>query len=227
MNKGAKPKGKVKIKWSSDFAYAIGLLATDGCLSGDGRHILFTSKDLEQIDNFLKALGIKDVKKGKSYSKGSGKKIYYNRVQFGDVLFYRFLMKIGLTPAKSRTINKLKIPDKFFLDFLRGCFDGDGSIYSYWDSRWKSSFMLYTSFVSASKKYILWLQDEINRLLNLKGHITMAKKKNYWYQLKYPKKESLKLINAMYKKPEAIYLKRKKLKIDSTLDIIRAQEITS
>lgn len=46
-----KPKGKVKIEWNENFAYAIGLIVTDGSLSIDGRHINFTSKDLEQIQN--------------------------------------------------------------------------------------------------------------------------------------------------------------------------------
>jgi len=59
MNKrGPKPKEKVRIKWSSNFAYAIGLIATDGCLYRDGRHINLTSKDVEQITNFLKALEV-------------------------------------------------------------------------------------------------------------------------------------------------------------------------
>jgi len=30
--------------WSADFAYAVGLLTTDGSLSIDGRHINLTSK---------------------------------------------------------------------------------------------------------------------------------------------------------------------------------------
>jgi hypothetical protein len=53
--RGQKPKGKVKIVWSSNMSYAIGLLTTDGCLSSDGRHILLTSKDKEQLNNFSKA----------------------------------------------------------------------------------------------------------------------------------------------------------------------------
>ena len=52
----AKPKGKVKIEWSPDFAYAIGLITTDGNLSPDGRHVNFTSKDLELIKNFHRGL---------------------------------------------------------------------------------------------------------------------------------------------------------------------------
>ena len=51
-----KPLNKTKIKWSPDFAYAVGLLTTDGSLSKDGRHISFTSKDLQLAKLFKKCL---------------------------------------------------------------------------------------------------------------------------------------------------------------------------
>ena len=50
---------------------------------------------------------------------------------------------------KNISVKKLKsvvMPKKYFFDFLRGHFDGDGSFYSYWDKRWKSSYMFYVSF---------------------------------------------------------------------------------
>ena len=37
------------MQWNHDFAYAIGLITTDGNLSPDGRHINLTSKDEEII----------------------------------------------------------------------------------------------------------------------------------------------------------------------------------
>src|SRR4051812_42197880 len=116
--RGVKPKGKVKIKWSPNFAYAIGLIATDGNISSNGRHIVFTSKDKEQILNFLKSLDIK-AKIGISLS--SAKKKCF-RVQIGDVLFHQFLQSIGITSAKSKTIGKILLPDKYFFHFLRGVF---------------------------------------------------------------------------------------------------------
>ena len=73
---------------------------------------------------------------------------------------HQFLISIGLTSAKSKTIPKLKIPKEYYVDFLRGCFDGDGSFYSYFDPRWKSSFMFYISFTSASKSFIDWIRKE-------------------------------------------------------------------
>ncbi|MBI3634373.1 MAG: hypothetical protein HY228_02015 [Candidatus Yonathbacteria bacterium] len=217
--RGPKPKGKVRIKWSADFAYAIGLLATDGCLLNDGRHIDLTSKDIDQIENFLQALDI-DVKITTKYS-GTGKK--YQRVQFGDVLFYEFLMSIGFTPAKSKTIGELDIPKKYFFDFLRGSFDGDGCFYSYWDPRWRSSHMFYVEFVSASKLHIDWLRSEIFDRLAVKGHI-VKDGEGLTYQLKYAKKEALEIIKKMYYNHHIVYLSRKRMKIEKTLAIEKKQQ---
>lgn len=38
-------------------------------------------------------------------------------IQFGDIIFYQFLNKIGLKSAKSKTIKKAKVPNKFLLIF--------------------------------------------------------------------------------------------------------------
>lgn len=219
--RGPKPKGRVSTKWTSNFAYAIGLITSDGNLSPDSRHIVFTSKDLEQIENYKKSLGLTCKIGQKSNGLGLEKKYYV--AQFGDVLFYEFLESIGLHKNKSRTLNKLKIPDKYFFDFLRGLFDGDGCSYSYWDKRWKSSFMFYVSFTSASKKFVEWLRMKNDNLLKVKGHITSAHSKiskNVYFQLKYAKKEGLKIIKKMYKDKNSIYLNRKYLKLKKTLDIV-------
>ncbi|MEK7574528.1 MAG: hypothetical protein AAB514_03305, partial [Patescibacteria group bacterium] len=51
---------KVLIEWSPNFAYAIGLIATDGNLSKDGRHLNMTSGDKDMILTFKKCLGLKN-----------------------------------------------------------------------------------------------------------------------------------------------------------------------
>ncbi len=212
-----KPLSKTKIEWCAELAYAIGLIATDGNLSKDGRHINFTSKDKQLADLFMKCLNLKT----KITMKGNGfvkeKKYYF--VQFGDINFYRFLQKIGITPRKSKILSSVKIPAKYFFDFLRGNFDGDGTFYSYWDPRWRSSFMFYIVFISASKKYILWLQNKLFFRLGIEGHITKSGN-DICYQLKYAKHESYKLLPKMYCDGGDLCLTRKYLKIKSALAII-------
>lgn len=213
---GIKPKGKVRKDWSPNFAYALGLLATDGCLLNDGRHIDITSKDTEQLKNFLVCLNIKNKITKKTSGKGER---LYSRVQFGDVVFYKFLLDIGLMPAKTKILGALKIPDRYFFDFLRGAFDGDGTFFSYYDPRWKSSFMFYTAFASASHSFIDWLRTEIFKKLGIKGHIS-KNRNSITEQLKYAKKESLKILGRMYHAPNVICLRRKRLKIEKALSIV-------
>lgn len=200
-----------KPKWTSNLAYAIGLIATDGCLSKDGRHIDFTSKDLEQINNFKKSLDI-CAKVGLKSGGYSDKKYY--RVQFGDVKLYRWLETIGMHPNKSQTIGELKIPDKYFFDFLRGSYDGDGSFYSYWDPRWKSSFMYYLQFTSSSKAHLQWLSDQIVRLIGVCGS---TKKSTRSFNLAFAKKSSNIIIAKMYAGKNCICLSRKRDKIFKVL----------
>lgn len=213
---GIKPKKKVNIRWSPDFAYAVGLLVTDGCLSSDGRHISFVSKDRIQLLNFMRALKIK-VRIGYKTSGSSDRK--YPHIQLGDVNFYRFLLSIGLTPAKSKTIEEVDVPRKYFFDFLRGSLDGDGYFYSYWDPRWPRSYMFYLGFTSASRKHIEWIRRQIFSHLGVKGHLNRAGAKAT-YQLKFAKSDSLKLLKKIYHSRDTICLPRKRLKIERALSII-------
>ena len=144
--RGNQKNKNYQIKWNPEFAYVIGLLTTDGNLSKDGRHIAFTSKDIQLVKSF------------------------------------------------------------------KGCFDGDGSFYSYWDPRWKSSFMFYTTFCSSSLTFIRWLRKRIKQLININGHVNANKLKTIW-QLKFAKGESKELWRELYYSTEIPFLKRKYLKI--------------
>ena|SRR3989344_1382183 len=199
-----RPLGKISTRWSPDLAYAIGLITTDGCLSKDGRHIDFTSKDYALVETFRDCLGISNqiTKKTSGYT---GKKNAFH-IQFGDVLFYKWLVGIGLTPKKSLTLGPLEIPEKYFFDFLRGNFDSDGSIYSYWDSRWHSSYMFYISFNSGSRIYLEWLRDNIKRLEALNGRLTIGTRV---LTLRYAKTASLQLFKNMYYANDIPHLRRK------------------
>lgn len=216
----SKPQHTVPIIWSPNFAYAIGLIVTDGCLSSDGRHITFTSKDVDLINTFQQVIGV-NIKVGK-IARSSEIEKRYCRVQIGDVTFYHFLENIGLMPRKSKIIGEVKIPDEYFRDFLRGHFDGDGSFYSYFDPRWKSSYMYYTVFHSASHDHIDWLRKRIQHFWGLKGHVSKPKSDSC-IRLKYAKTESDILLKQIYHKENLPCLERKRLKIFKALSIMPAK----
>ena len=74
-----KNKQKETNYWDPNFAYDIGLIATDDCLGSDKRHIEFSSKDLEVVKIFKKCPRLKNniCKK----SRGTFPPRYYHRIQ--------------------------------------------------------------------------------------------------------------------------------------------------
>ena len=194
---------KKQYTWSADIAYIVGLIASDGCLIGDGRHINITSKDIEIINHFRSILNISSrhfVKQG-----NLGGTAYH--LQFSNVAFYDFLLITGLTPAKSLTMRKLKVPDLYFKDFMRGYFDGDGTIYGYKDSRWPNSHMFYTEFISGSLEFLSWIKDSSQRLM-ITTNGTM-KRGPRAFVLSYAKADSRGLFKAFYSDLNAPKLTRK------------------
>jgi len=94
---------KVKIKWSPDFAYAIGLLTTDGSLSSDGRHMNLTSKDRGLIEIFKTCLGLKN-KIGRKMRKGWGKTLF--SVAIRRCVFLSVSLKTRSNPTNQKPCRK-------------------------------------------------------------------------------------------------------------------------
>lgn len=197
-------QSKVEIAWSPSFAYALGLIATDGNLSKDGRHINFTSKEAELINSFKKCLQLNN-KIGLKARGGSKDKKYF-QIQFGDKNFYQFLINIGLTPAKSKTISALSVPDNYFADFLRGCIDGDGNINVHMHSESQHP-QLKIRIFSASSKFLDWIKIKLQAALDLKGG--WMEKGPREYILCHGKDDSIKILRFMYYKGSESYLDRK------------------
>ena len=81
----------------------------------------------------------------------------------------RDVMKLGVTPNKSRTMTLPEIPEEYFWDFVRGYFDGDGSAYA------ESPGKLRVVFTSWSEQFLKQLEARFNSL----GIVTSLKRKGY------------------------------------------------
>jgi len=198
-----RPKGK-NIIWNCDIAYVIGLITTDGSLSNDGRHIDFTSNDTQLIKTFKNCLKIKNRIAAKI--SGYTRKKSSFRIQFGNIILYRWLVNIGLMPNKTKKLTTLKIPDRYFFHFLRGHLDGDGCIRRFQDPIYPNSQRLYILFNSASLVHLKWIQTTAKRLININGFF---RKSESMHILTYAKKESLALLLKLYPNSKAPCLKRK------------------
>lgn len=210
----------INFEWTPNLAYVVGLLTTDGNLSPDGRHINFTSKDVELTESVKSCLRLTNRIGRKSNGSASREKRYFV-LQFGNVQLYRWLIRIGLRPRKSKTLGELRIPREIFRDFLRGHLDGDGSITTYTDyyNAFSNPNYIYTRlcvrFISASEKHMRWLKREIEGALKAYGSLHKARARsvkhaNMWL-LKFGKKESIKLLSKMYYDKRIPSLSRKRL----------------
>lgn len=196
----------IDVTWTHDLAYAIGLLASDGNLSSDGRHINLTSLDRE-ITEYARAILAIDNAIGRKARGGSMEKKYYV-LQFGSKQFYSFLQRIGLTPAKSKTLGPVNIPKQFFADFMRGCFDGDGNISEAIHPQSKL-LQLRLRISSASPAFLRWLLAEHGRLWHIKGGWIYSDKKKSVGSLCFGKRDSVNILRRMYKHKSEFYLRRK------------------
>lgn len=207
--------GRSPQSWSAGLAWAMGLIATDGSLSIDGRHLSVVSKDRDMLESLRDCLGLSNSIT--RTSGGFGNSCY--RLQWGDRVFYRWLLDIGLMPAKSLKLGPLAIPDDWFRDFMRGCIDGDGSIVTYVDryNTFKKPEYVYTrlfvSIVSASPRFLEWMRGRVSQLSGLAGSLTVRHHPphNDVWCLKYAKRESLALLRWMYYDPTVLSLRRKRV----------------
>ena len=203
------------IKWTSRLAYAVGLIATDGCLYGDGRHIAFVSKDEDLMRTLLALVDRAHVRYRLVESEYGG---WAFRAQFSHARLYRWLLSVGVMPRKSLVLGGIAVRDDHLMPIVRGLLDGDGTVYTlvhrptrrmYRDYRYER---LWTFFNSASRRHVEWIRMRLADALGIAGYIEEFKRvgrKNPMYRLKYGNRASLVLLPAIYKDQDVPRLERK------------------
>ncbi|QQR80084.1 MAG: LAGLIDADG family homing endonuclease [Deltaproteobacteria bacterium] len=186
--------------------YLVGLITSDGSLSKDRRHIDITSKDFSFLKLVKKKTGLPQKISPKKNSKGS----VAHHIQIGSVGFYNFLISIGLTPNKSKTISALKIPEAYFHDFLRGVIDGDGGLRN-WKHPTNGNEQWSLRITSGSKLFLVWLSERIVQQMKARGKIHDKNHSKYtFYVLKFGKiAASCICLETYFKDPLSIHLNRK------------------
>lgn len=116
-------------KWSKNMSYILGLICADGNLYNDNYRnkgkvsISLATEDRQLLEDI--ALGMETdigVVKDRSTCKQSELTVY-------NMEIYNDLIQLGLSERKSLTLKWLSnVPEEYQKDFLRGYFDGDGSL---------------------------------------------------------------------------------------------------
>jgi intein/homing endonuclease len=111
-------------------------------------------------------------------------------------------------PRKSLIVKFPVVQDEYLPDFIRGVFDGDGSVF--FDKR-RPKAPLRSKFVSGSEDFIEGLEKSLEDLGMPKRAIYKQKTKNGWsYMFIYDHKDSAKLFEILYKNAQnRLFLARK------------------
>lgn len=196
-------------------AYWLGFIYADGSITKKvyekGSYTYRLRMELMFEDKYIleqMALDLKSDLKPKEYYNDTSHFEGYNKpkhtayIMFSSKKMGEDLVKLGVVPNKTFILKSLpNIPDNLMKHFIRGYFDGDGSVYLTKDNTIKTAFYGTHDFINS-------IQDFLIKELGLtKKKITDQKEANVSF-IGMAKQESEKLYHYMYDEA-TIFLNRK------------------
>ena len=182
-------------------AYVLGFFAADGTMIRNkrgGHFIEFHINDKEILIAIRKATG-SNHKISVRIGKNPRQKVGY-RIQFGSKEMYNDLLALGMCPRKSLALRMPAVPTKYFGDFVRGYFDGDGCVYYSklkFADRKNPRKILMTMFTSGCKDFLSALHSSLKQY-GIQGGSLHGKGKAGGFDLSFSFRDSLALYQLMY-----------------------------
>lgn len=215
-----RPVGKGGIKYFADEAYFekidierkaywLGVLYADGCIMHirNSKYVVFSSIDKEWLEQFKKDINYTGPIT-QEHQKVLNKDIW--KIKITSEKLYRDLISVGLVEAKSKIIKFPSlnvVPAELMNHFIRGYFDGNGSVGLYQNRKQQDWKRLHVSFSCGSEDFCMGLYSWIK---NISNPVPKPKKKTgkNTYTLTLSTFAGLQLREYMYSNA-TIYLKRK------------------
>lgn len=183
-------------EWSPNMAYILGLWFADGCIyRGQMFDITLHAKD----KYILKRIAEELQYEGSLYDYVDRQAV---RINFSCVVIYNDIIALGGKETKSNDIEFPNVPKEYLPDFIRGYFDGNGSIMNLKGGR------INTAFTCGSKKFL----DKLLEILKTEAGVEGGAYDPTCVSLKFGKRDSLRIGNYMYENNPELFLLRKKLK---------------
>jgi len=185
--------------WTSEMAYVFGWFCSDGNVAYAQNlcSIHLNSKDKEVL---YKIRHVMKSNHSITEHSGSCQLRIYNKILRNN------LIHLGCPPRKSLTLEFPEVPAKYLRHFVRGFFEGDGSIHFNKPNTIKVSFVGGNTFLDTLRRK---LHKHVG--INLGN---MRKYHNIWVLL-YFGNNARKLCSWMYNDCGELYLKRKKERFDN------------
>ena len=191
-------------------SYVLGFFMADGYVFTSKRgasYFAIQIKDKNLLFIIRSVLGSEHKISKRIHNKN--RSVFY-RLQIGSNSIYKDLVKLGIKERKTYRLELPNVPKKYFGDFVRGYFDGDGNVWigRIHKDRKKQSVAIQTVFTSCSEGFLKFLHCKIKDN-GISGGGISCKKNTFC--LKYSINDSLRLYNLMYNKLDNnLFLSRKK-----------------
>jgi len=194
-------------------SYILGYIVADGCItvSKDRKNRPFTL-NITSID--LKHLYLlKETLESEHKISKKSQKINTNgyQLQIRNPILTKDLMSLGIFPRKTYNLKPIEVPEKYFSHFVRGFFDGDGSVYIY---KVNGTPQIKVSFVSVSLSFITHFNRHLCDCLNIIPKIvhkdSPAEKRMIQYSNCFYVDDCNKLAEFMYGNNPRLFLSRKR-----------------
>jgi len=141
--------------WSPNMAYVLGFWGADGYMRKEKSYrILFTSADKNILIQIRKSFSSTHPIRKRKEKKGG---LYTWTLSLCSKHLYWRLFHLGGLRRKSRNMEFPHIPHDYLRDFVRGYFDGDGSVFFVNYTRTKDKQItreLRTNFTSGSRSFL-------------------------------------------------------------------------
>ncbi len=143
-------------------AYILGLLYADGCNTRKGLQLGLQEQDKDVVEFVRSQLNVSNALRFIPKAKPSWKNKW--ELEFKSIEFSNELTRVGCVPAKSLTLKFPDfLPESLIPHFIRGYFDGDGSLLKH--DAWRMSFTSSSvEFIESLAKY---LSEKIQQPLNI------------------------------------------------------------
>ena len=207
---------------SKDKAYFLGFIYADGFITkpSHGQNILgLTLAEIEPIDKFKKY--IQTNKKVGYYKKTSSysNKSYEYKLALNSDKLVSDIEKLGVIERKTLTLTFPNLREDLIPHFIRGYFDGDGSVFLHKDSREEYSYNEYLGInICGTKEFLIALTKHLPFLEEGQCIYKEERKETNCWNLKMASNiRSLELYHYMYKDCNDLYLSRKREKFENLI----------
>jgi len=208
-------------RWFPEMAYVLGWIYSDGTLRGNRYQFKIATNDQEVLENIKEMMGSNHrIAKRKDPRR---KKITFELV-IDSKRIYGSLVRLGVTPNKNKDMRLPKIPRKYLPYFLRGYFEGDGTVYIDTPGVYKGKAYkrVYCRFCSASRQFLADLQKTFTQQLGLRPK--KLRKNHSAFDIGYSTKEALVLLRYLYKDKLNMRLERKYKRLIKYESLFRANQ---